>query len=96
MSKRKEQPGTLVLATTDIIDEAALFEHVVEIIENRKSRAAAHANQEATLMFWEIGQLINRSILDNERAGYGKKILSELATKLMNIIYLKGRLWRAA
>jgi len=42
-----------------------------------------HANQETTLMFWEVGQHINSIVLENKRAAYGKKILTELATKLV-------------
>ena len=64
------------------IDENDLFERVAAIIENRKSRAYAHVNREATMMFWEIGTHINSVILGNKRAEYGKKILTELASKL--------------
>jgi len=84
MSERdnKKEQTAMASQATAIIDGADLFEHVVVIIENRKYRAAAHANQEATLMFWEIGQYIGQTVLGNERAVYGKRILSELATKL--------------
>jgi predicted nuclease of restriction endonuclease-like (RecB) superfamily len=68
---------------TTIVDEVALFERIAAIIENRKYRAAAHVNQETTLMFWEIGRYINQTVLGNQRAAYGKKILSELAAKLV-------------
>ncbi|MDR2671479.1 MAG: DUF1016 N-terminal domain-containing protein, partial [Oscillospiraceae bacterium] len=66
-----------------VIDESVLFERAMAIIETRKSRAAAHANSEVTLMFWEVGQLINSVVLGNHRAAYGKRILSALATKLV-------------
>ena len=69
--------------STAIIDETQLFERVVEIIENRKSCAAVHNNYEFTLMFWEVGRYVSSAVLDFKRAAYGKKILSELATKLM-------------
>jgi len=68
-----------------LIDEAALFERASAIIENRKFRAMAAANSETTLMFWEVGQLISNVTLDNKRAAYGKKILTELASKLTEI-----------
>jgi len=80
MSKPKNE---IALNETDIVDESQILKRVVEIIESRKSRAAAHINQETTLMFWEVGHCINSAILDYKRAAYGKKILSELATKLM-------------
>ena len=64
------------------VDENALFYRISIIIENRKEKAAIHANQEITLMFWEIGQHINSVILGGERAEYGKQIVSELAKQL--------------
>lgn len=49
-------------------DEAALFTRISKIIEMRKYRAAAYANQETTLMFWEVGALINSEVLKGKRA----------------------------
>ena len=66
-----------------IIDEAILFERVAAIIENRKSRAATHANSEVTLMYWEVGHYINTNVLGNQRAAYGKQILTALSVKLI-------------
>ena len=51
---RKED--VLIPQEITIVDEAALFENVSAIIENRKSRAGAYANLEVTLMYWEVGQ----------------------------------------
>ena len=55
------------------VDEALIFERVIKIIENRKSRAASHINKESTMMFWEVGRFVNSVILDFKRAAYGKK-----------------------
>lgn len=84
--KTDRKPDTIITKQTALlheVDEAVLFERITAIIENRKYRAAAHANQETTLMFWEIGEYINQTVLDSQRAAYGKKILTELAAKLM-------------
>jgi len=80
MSKLKEKDAKVDALK---IDEKELFMRVAEIIENRKYRAEAHANQETTMMFWEVGQYINSVVLDNKRAAYGKKILPELSSKLI-------------
>ena len=80
MNKSKKE---ITINEAAYIDESQIFERVVEIIESRKSRAAVHINQETTLMFWEVGRCISSAILDYKRAAYGKKILSELATKLV-------------
>ena len=64
------------------INEAALFARVAEIIETRKFRAAVRANCEITLMFWEIGHYIGSVLLGNERAEYGKQIVTTLSRQL--------------
>ena len=38
------------------INEATLFQQISKIIESRKIRAGTFANQEVTLMFWEVGR----------------------------------------
>jgi electron transfer flavoprotein alpha subunit len=57
--------------------------HKSKIIENRKFRATAHANQEITIMFWEVGQHINAVVLGNKRAEYGKQIMTTLSILLV-------------
>ena len=51
-----------------VIDETALPERAVTIIEIRKARAGTYANREITLMYWEIGHYINSVLLGGERA----------------------------
>jgi predicted nuclease of restriction endonuclease-like (RecB) superfamily len=63
-------------------DEPKIFNHITAIIENRKSRAAAHANCEVTLMYWEIGKYISSVILEGDRGEYGKQIVVTLAQQL--------------
>ncbi|MCL2420945.1 MAG: DUF1016 N-terminal domain-containing protein [Defluviitaleaceae bacterium] len=65
------------------IDEVKLYEFVANIIETRKTHAYAYVNKANIMMFWEVGRLISAVILDYKRATYGKKILSELAIKLV-------------
>ena len=72
-----------ILATGIKIDENLLFQQIVEIIEKRKYRAITQVGQETTIMFWEVGHYINFVVLDNKRAVYGNKILTELAAKLV-------------
>jgi len=65
-----------------LVDEITLFDRAIEIIETHKQCATTQANQQVTMMFWRVGRLINSVVLENKRAGYGKKILTELAAKL--------------
>jgi predicted nuclease of restriction endonuclease-like (RecB) superfamily len=84
VAKKKITAKTSAIAVNEAgkIDEAALFEHIVAIIKNRKARIESHANAELTLMYWEIGNFINSVILDGERGEYGKQILATLSPKL--------------
>jgi predicted nuclease of restriction endonuclease-like (RecB) superfamily len=82
MTMRKKKQEIIVRDATQL-DEGTLFARVAEIIENRKHRAAMHANQEVTLMYWEIGRYVGSVLLGNERAEYGKKIFASLGRKLV-------------
>ncbi|MDR1564351.1 MAG: DUF1016 N-terminal domain-containing protein [Oscillospiraceae bacterium] len=79
MAKAKKDKTSLVTGNTSAIDD----KRVVEIIENRKFRAASYANSEVTLMFWEVGKYIGSVLLDGERAKYGRKIVATLSQQLM-------------
>ena len=79
----KKKTKTELTPTTPQIDENQLFKRVSQIIEKRKFRAYSSVNQEATMMFWEVGKFINTSILENKRAAYGKQIFSTLSRKLV-------------
>jgi len=66
----------------EIVTATELFNRISYIIENRKTRAQSHANSEATMMFWEIGEYINSVLLEKERASYSKQIVSTLSEQL--------------
>jgi hypothetical protein len=73
----------LTIQNDGMIDELVIFERVSEIIESRKSRAAAYANSEITLMYWEVGRYINSVVLDFKRAEYDKQIFATLSRNLV-------------
>jgi len=80
MSKKKNE----IIAQGEMqLDESLIYEKVVGIIETRKTAAGVYANREVTLMYWEVGYYINVNVLNDGRAGYGKKILPALSAKLM-------------
>jgi len=84
MDKKKTKIAASGDAARDVpVDEGSLFARVAGIIENRKSRAGAYANREVTLMYWEIGRYVGSVLLDCKRAEYGKRIVSTLATQLV-------------
>lgn len=59
-----------------------LFADIRQMIEATKSQVAATVNSAMTLMYWHIGDRINREVLGGERAAYGKQIVENLAVKL--------------
>ena len=44
---------------------------------------ARQANSTTVFLFWRIGQQVNSEILHHQRAGYGQKIVTTLATQLV-------------
>jgi len=60
-----------------------VFSKISAIIEQGKTAAYSYANNSTNLMFWNIGQYINKVILNSNRAEYGKKILSTVSIKLV-------------
>ena len=60
-----------------------LFDEVSPLIAAARERAAVVVNVELTNLNWNIGNRINREILDFSRAEYGKQVIKGLAHKLM-------------
>ena len=52
------------------------------LIEQAKSTVIAQANYTLTLLFWKIGRRINKEVLQNKRADYGKQIVVTLSRQL--------------
>jgi predicted nuclease of restriction endonuclease-like (RecB) superfamily len=69
-----------------------------QIIEQARGHVAATANYELTMMYWHIGERINREVLGNQRAEYGKQIVSAVSTQLQAEFGKKGfeprSIWR--
>ena len=60
----------------------SLMQDLRQIIDGARGRVAAQVNSELTLMYWHIGDRINREVLGNERAEYGKQIVATVAQQL--------------
>ena len=69
---------------------AELLNDLRQIINATRSHVAATANYEVTMMYWNIGNRINRDILNNERAEYGKQIVAQVARQLQEEYGTKG------
>ena len=72
------------LVPTELIDDLR------QIIDSARSHVAATANYEVTMMNWNIGNRINRDVLNYERAEYGKQIVAQVARQLQEEYGTKG------
>ena len=61
-----------------------LMQDLRQIIEQARSHVAVTANYALSMMYWHIGERINRDVLGNKRAEYGKQIVPQVATQLQN------------
>ena len=61
-----------------------------QIISEARSRVAINVNAELTLMYWQIGERINRDVLGTKRAEYGKQIVPQVAMHLQQEFGSKG------
>ena len=61
-----------------------------QIIEQARGQVAATANYAQTMMYWHIGERINREVLGNQRAEYGKQIVATVARQLQEEFGRKG------
>lgn len=68
----------------------SLIQDLRQIIEQARGSVAATANYELTMMYWHIGERINREVLDNQRAEYGKQIVATVARQLQEEFGRKG------
>ena len=67
-----------------------LMQDLRHIIEQARGHVAATANYEQTMMYWHIGERINRDVLGNQRAEYGKQIVAQVARQLQEEYGKKG------
>ena len=64
------------------LEQQSLIKDLRQIIEQARGHVAATANYELTMMYWHIGDRINREVLGNQRAEYGKQIVAQVAQQL--------------
>lgn len=72
------------------VEQQSLIKDLRQIIEQARVHVAATANYELTMMYWHIGERINREVLGNQRAEYGKQIVASVARQLQAEFGKKG------
>lgn len=66
-----------------------LLADIRQLIESTKTQVAATVNSAMTMMYWHIGDRINRELLGGGRAEYGKQVIANLSNQLSEL-YGKG------
>ena len=59
-----------------------LLSEIKQLIDSTKSQVSVTVNSAMTMMYWHIGDRINRELLGGERAAYGKQIVANISRAL--------------
>ena len=59
-----------------------LFDEIRKIVDENRKQLATAVNTVLTSTYWHVGKTIRSEFLNNERAEYGKKVLSLLSQKM--------------
>ena len=62
--------------------DANILHELKALIENAKKKVTIDLNSGLTILFWQVGRKINKHILNNDRADYGKQIVVTLSREL--------------
>ena len=65
-------------------NQRSLFLEIKKIIDSAKQEVAVQVNSTMTALYWEIGNKINQNLLKDQRAEYGKQIVSQLSVQLQS------------
>jgi len=59
-----------------------LYKEITKAIDNSKRNVVTAVNSEMVVLYWNIGKIIKTQILQDEKAEYGKSIISHLSKEL--------------
>ena len=60
----------------------SLYAQVVHLIDESHARVSAVVNSEIAELYWQVGDAINKDLLDGMRAEYGSQITQKLSERL--------------
>ncbi|WP_373766828.1 YhcG family protein [Glaesserella sp.] len=63
--------------------DISLIKELSILIEQAQNKVVSYANSSLTFLFWQVGKRINDEILNNDRAEYGKQIISTVSIQLV-------------
>jgi len=59
-----------------------LMKDLKDLVAQTKSQLAIQVNSAMVVLYWKIGDRINKDILENKRAQYGKEIIVQISRQL--------------
>ncbi len=62
--------------------QPVLLDDLRAVIQEARQQTARAVNSALVLMYWQIGRRIRQDVMGNERAEYGKQVVSALAAQL--------------
>ena len=83
MAKKKPQKTALAKRKATPAVRTELLGDIRHLIEAAREQTARAVNSALVGMYWHIGKRIREEVLQNERAHYGREILSTLSKKLL-------------
>jgi len=60
------------------------FAEISNLIAQAKSNAEIAINSELVLLYWNVGKVIKEQILEGNKPEYGKSVISQLSSQLVN------------
>lgn len=79
---RKSADAASVPAQPAKSPATALLSDIRQLVDSARQRVAAAINAELTLLYWRIGQRINKEVLRGKRAEYGQQVVAALSQEL--------------
>lgn len=80
MKKKVTKKKTAVVDISNKIN--VITAEIQSLIKSARSNVASFANVQLTLLYWTVGERIQREILKGDRAEYGKEIIATLSQQL--------------
>ena len=89
MAEKNDLINRDMLKVSPVVTQS-LIQDLCQIVDQARNYVAATVNHGLTLMYWHIGERINRDVLENQRAEYGKQIVATVARQLQVEYGAKG------
>ena len=81
MGKKRKKPDQLAPAS-GVPDTTELLADLRELIDAGRTQVAQAVNAGLVLLYWSIGERVQREILGESRAAYGEQVITTLARQL--------------